>query len=331
MLRATTVCLALAVAHTTFAQTGAPLLLKPFDKGTTAELQAQSMSLASGSNTDADDQDFDLSLYDVSGRFTSAAGSELGKHLDGAALAIGFDFTYLSTDLEDSTTFPDQFVDQSVSIGMTGIKLSEWEISWQVGLGYAGTAPFGDGDAYYGLATLAGTRVLSREPGRFEALTILLDYDGNRSVFPDVPLPGFVYTKQVDEKLTLNLGFPFLGVTWKPIDKLTIDVLYAIPDFTQIRVGYDLTERLALFASLDSRTEAFHSNDLDNNLDRILFSQRRAELGIEYELWSQARFQIAGGYAFAQEFTQGFDARDDDEIFEPSDEPYLRTSLEVKW
>jgi hypothetical protein len=312
------------------AQSGGPLILLPFEKDTNVELRGQATVLASGENSNNSGQDFDLSIYDTSGRFSTGVGESLGKSFDGSSFRMGYDLTYMSTDLENSD-FPDQLTDQSVSFGMVGIKVGEWQMGWQAGLGYAGDSPFSDGDAYYGLGTVSFTRVYNTEPGRFEALTLLVDYDGNRTIFPDVPLPGFVYTREFGEQFTMNLGFPFLSLEYKPVEKLTLKILYAIPDYFELRADYALTERVGFFAALDSRSEAFHSNTLDNNLDRIMYQQRRAEAGVGLEVCKGAKIELAGGYAFGQEFTQGFDRRDDDEIFEPTDELYVRAGLEVKW
>jgi hypothetical protein len=40
---------------------------------------------------------------------------------------------------------------------------------------------------------------------------------------------------------------------------------------------------------------------------------------------------VAGGYAFGQEFSTGFDFRDTDKVAEPSDEPYVRMGFEARF
>jgi len=40
---------------------------------------------------------------------------------------------------------------------------------------------------------------------------------------------------------------------------------------------------------------------------------------------------VAGGYAFSQEFNVGWDLREPDRIAKPSDEPYVRVGLEVRF
>lgn len=315
------------------AQSGAPLILLPHENDKAVATRTTATVFEQGKAKGLD-RDFSLSIYDSFGRYHHHLTPDHDPA--GPTLVAGYDFTYMSTRLQNST-FPDQLVDQSVSLGIKNHKLGDWSLAYQVGLGYAGDTPFGDGDAWHGLATVAGTYVFNNQRGSYEAITLLVDYDGNRTIFPDVPLPGFIYTKQYGPNLTLNLGFPFASVAWKPTEQVELSFLYALPDFFALAAKYNLTEKAALFLRYDGRTEAFHSDAFDNNLDRILYEQRRIEAGVELTLVKPAAdtsgltvaFDTAVGYAFSQEFSQGFDFRDNDEIFDPTDEPYIRFGLNL--
>ena len=61
------------------------------------------------------------------------------------------------------------------------------------------------------------------------------------------------------------------------------------------------------------------------------FQQRRAEVGLRWEPRKDFLFSVAGGYAFGQEFSTGFDARDTDLVADVSDEPYLRFGVDIRF
>ena len=54
------------------------------------------------------------------------------------------------------------------------------------GGGFAGDNAFTDGSAFYGLANVTAIHSLGDDRGYM----LILDYNGNRSIFPDIPRPG---------------------------------------------------------------------------------------------------------------------------------------------
>ena len=228
---------------------------------------------------------------------------------------------------------PSNFVDTSVAFGVGLIDYEGWLGGITFGIGYAGAGAYDDGNAYYGKADF----VIGRKLDETTSIGFVIDYDGNRSAYPDVPLPGFAYTKQYDKNLSYTLGFPFSSVTWKPdpattLDhQLTIEARYQIPDAFDARIDYELIKEVGVYASYAQRYEAFKWDQLADGGDRVLFQQSRVEGGVIWRPLEQLTLTGAIGYAFAQEFNVGFDVRDQDRIAKPSDEPYLRVGLEFKF
>ena len=158
----------------------------------------------------------------------------------------------------------------------------------------------------------------------------VINYDGNRTIFPDIPLPGFQYTRPLDEALELAVGFPFSSVRWEPTEKLTIRGNFSFPDNLTGRIDYGYSDGIGIFAEVAARSEAFHADQLESD-DRLIFRQSRAEAGVRYRVEDRVSVVAAGGWAFSQEFSVGFDVRDDDEIAELDDAPYLRTAVELRF
>jgi hypothetical protein len=218
-----------------------------------------------------------------------------------------------------------------------------------LGVGSAGAAGapaggddfFADGNGWYGKASF----ILGRKINKTDGILFVIDYDGNRSYKPDIPLPGLVYRKLIfgnpdpsvtggafEPQLLLSVGVPYASVHWEPLDRLSVDVSYLIPDDFSARVDYDVLparKELGVYASFDSRRNSFHSEQLRHGGDRLFFYQRRAEVGFRWTPTPRVNLLAALGYAFGQELTKGFDTSDDDKITDFGDRPYLRVGLQV--
>jgi hypothetical protein len=302
------------------AQTGAELLIRPFEKGENFEFNAN----ATFQNQAEDDfgGGLNLNVYEASGRAREVRERAIPR--------IGYEATYLDIDSEPGVfgdLLPERLVDQSLAVGLAMPDLYGFRGGFTVGVGYAGDGPFGDANAWYGKATIAMGKEIDKETD----LGVFLDYDGNRTFLPDVPLPGFAYRKRVDERLILVAGVPLSTVEWTPDAHWKFELFWALIDSFDARITYKVTETFNVYGNLDSRRHAFHMDELEDTNDRLLFQERRAELGVQWEPRKDTRVIAAGGYAFGQEFGTGWDYRDDDEITELSDEPYVRLGLEMRF
>lgn len=316
----------LALAGIASAQTGPDLLLKSFDENRNYVGRADLIYGFDG-HTDNDDSDVQLSVINASGMMKLDLDSVAkGLSLNRAQPRGGFDFTTLNI-RSDDPALPDHFTDVSLGMGLGIGKGEKWVAGVSFAIGHASSNTFGDGNGWYGKADIA----IGYTFDEVQSLGIILDYDGNRSVYPDIPLPGFVYKRKITEELNLSLGFPYTDLEWKPDDRWTIALRYVIPDGGEASVEYKLVEAVRLYASFSNQNEAFHSNELEDEDDRVLFSQRRIEVGLRGTYNDQFSFFVAGGYAFGQEFEVGWDRRDTEELAELSDEPYARIGVELNF
>src|SRR6266403_763487 len=147
------VLLIACVALPARAQSGPDLLLKPWDQQERVEATVNGMFVENG-HTKQEDADFRLSIYETQGRFRLVPG-EL------ASPRVGYEFSYFA--LHPSTTrLPDQLVNQSVAVAMPVGTYEKWIFGLSLGAGYAGEAPFGDGDAWFGRGTFVAFRELDK-------------------------------------------------------------------------------------------------------------------------------------------------------------------------
>jgi hypothetical protein len=307
------------------AQVGPELLIKPFPKESQVEANA-SMSFQDSGHAKGTDAHFQLSTYDAEGRYRLIAGEE-------ASPRVGFSFTYL--DLDSSIVgLPRRAIDQSVGVALPIGKYEDWIFGLSVAVGYAGDSFFGDGDAYYGRGTIGAFKKLSET----ETLVLAIDYDGNRTFKPDVPLPGIAYSKRIQSNLLLTVGLPVTSIQWEPMEHVRVEFAYLLTDNVTARVGYEVAKGIEVFGSAAQRSEGFFLDNLPgDNKNRLLFQQRTAEVGVSYRTRDAGvgdrdlELTAAIGYAWDGEFSTGFDQSDSRLLADVSDEAYLRFALQLRF
>ncbi|MCC6578983.1 MAG: hypothetical protein IT440_00960 [Phycisphaeraceae bacterium] len=220
---------------------------------------------------------------------------------------------------------PDALIDHSIAFGARIFKQDNWTANLTAGVGFNGSSPYSDGDAWYGIADL----LLNYQVDDQSRWTFGVDYNGNRSIFPDIPLPFVYYTEQVSDTFSYDLGLPRTGIWWRPADKLTVSVDYFVPVTANAKVAYELAEHWSIFGQFRNGFHAYRPYDSDGDNRRFFFQQRRLEAGVAWSPCASCDFTFAGGYAFDQELSHGFDARDTDTVIEPSSEPYIRLALNL--
>lgn len=319
--------LATLTASSARAQTGPDLLLGSFNDGSNVVLGGDGF-FGAKTETDNDDEDVNLFIFNTSGRVKLDIDQFAPSlNINRAQPRAGYDFTLLSIDSDDPA-LPDQFSDTSIGFGM-GIAAGEkWRAGLSVAVGHASADPFGDGNGWYGKADL----LVGYDFNERESLGIVLDYNGNRTFLPDVPLPGILYTRKIDnDRYRITVGFPYSEITWRPDDSWILTFRYNIPDGGEANVEYKINEGLRVYASYQQQNDAFHWDELEDGRDRVIFSQSRAEIGLKGTYKENFSFLVAGGYAFDQEFEVGWDSRDTDTLAELDSAPYLRVGFELSF
>ena len=308
------------LASTAFAQTDESLLLTPWEKGKNIEARADAYifpeaHLGNGAGS--------LGFFEseIFGRYRLDLGYEMNP-------SVGYDWTYLNLNQTSrSATAPRldrPLNDASIAIGSPITKVGDnGFLAATAGIGYAGDAAFAEGRAWYGKGSIMygyrlhkGTDVL-----------ILLDYNGNRSVLPDTPLPAFAYSSRYDERLAYVVGFPVNSLLWNPTTTTKVVVNWYVPDSLSARGTWELSPHSALFAGYDQRRNQFRTREIQGD-NRLFFSEQRMEVGYKFEVIG-VRVEVAGGYAFGRSFDQGYDSRDLHRLARVGDEPFVRLSLGI--
>lgn len=321
--------ISLSLAAPAPGQTGPDLLLKQFRAEDQFELTSDWFI---GLTTETDNRDVEGDSFDLRAdifRLDSRIRLTPGLSEEGIARAqprAGLSVSAAQFDTFDPA-IPTRMLDTSIAVGMGVLAYSGWLGGVTIGAGVANSNNEDDGNGLYLEANFAIGKTFAND----DSFGIVINYDGNRTLLPDWPLPGAQYLRKVGDQLTLTLGFPFSGVVWEPNDTFSLRVNYVIPDSFNARADYKVLGDLALFGSLNSSTLATHWDELEDGDDRVFFERSQIELGISYDADpDKVKFIISVGYAFEQEFSSGFDTRDLDTLAEVDDGLYLRTGFELR-
>src|SRR6267142_6442466 len=232
-------------ASTTFAQSGPTLLIKPWPKEQFIESSIDALFFFDSTIKENGDR-YNLDVYESIGRIRLLPGNI-------ASPRIGYDFTYLDISSDDPR-LPRHLSDQSIGAGFAFAKFEGWIAGATLGVGYAGDTPFGDGGAWYGKADV----IVGKELNANSTLTIGIDYDGNRTFMPDVPLPGIEYSFKLPERdLQLVVGLPVNAIIWDASDRLKFEATYTALDRFDARASYLMAKHISVFGRLQSRETGF--------------------------------------------------------------------------
>lgn len=307
-----------ATGSTAEASSGAGLMLSPWQAEQQVELDADFFLQGKGDVRRSGGESIRLNTFESTGRLRL-------DPTDRRSPAVGYDFYQLELS-HDVGGLPERLSDQSVAVGFGLTEWEGWEIGATAGFGFAGDRPYSDSDAWYAKANLIASRQLDDR----SSLQLLLNYDGNRTIFPDVPLPGIAYNHELSDTFRYTAGIPYSAITWQPAQRFTLDLAYTIPYTVNATGTYDLTDSLDLFAGFYNRFRAFHQHgDVSNR--RVFFRQRRIEGGVRYGRGVNWELVAAAGFAFDQELRRGWDTRDLSNPTKFSSEPYLRLGFDVSF
>jgi hypothetical protein len=306
-----------ASAH---AQTGIELLVKNWEDNTSIEMNDLSGSFYAPGHEEDEPGRFTLNQVQSDGRarFGSIPGVAEGQKL----FYVGYSVNYLDLS-SHGPLLPDRLLDSSVAVGFPLAQFSGNNIlAFSGGVGYAGDNPFAQRTGSYGKGDLLFVHEF--EPGR--ELAFGLDYDGNRTADPDIPIPGFGYRASLNPNINYVVGFPYDSVEWRPWKFLTLSADYEFPQGVSATVSVRPIRKTRVFLTYRQEQDGFHIDDEPYDR-RLFFLQQRAELGAEFIPVKDVELIVAAGYAFDQRFYSGFDLSNLDIVTAVSDVPYVRCNV----
>lgn len=308
---------ALAIlVRTSHAQTTPDLLVKPWEDGQAIDTSSEGTFEAAGHTTETD-QTTRLSEIHEFGRWRILPDNP-------ATPRIGYDMLYYDVESHDPI-LPKHLFDTSIGFAQP---IHEFTNKWFAvvtgAVGYAGNSLFDDPHAVYA----KGDIIVGRQWGPNHAILVALDYDGNRTLLPDTPIPGIAFTNRYNPQLSYVIGFPYSSITYQPTDSLQLEAGYTLLNTFEAKLRYEFIKHLSVFGNYSDRLTPFHLDTLP--ADRRLFLQtHQVEIGLRWSPTNMIAVSVGGGWAFGQEISRGFDDRNLTPLRHISDAPFGRVLVEI--
>ena len=252
--------------------------------------------------------------WDSSGRI------RLSRQDPAPGIVIGYRINTMEVDSEAGAINGDLW---DVAI-VGGVRLGRIADRWEINLlGGAGTSQdnhWTDSDAIYPLAALDVSTALD-EHGAFH---FGIDYDGNRVLWPDIPLPYAAYVREWNSKWTTTLGLPTTSITYKPLEWVRLAVDYDFPDALTVGANLALLKNVILFAQYSRGTLGFHIHQRED--ERLFYELQRVSVGVR---WITKLFDasLGAGYGLEQQFDRGFDLTDTRKLAELNQQPFFSIKI----
>jgi hypothetical protein len=205
-------------------------------------------------------------------------------------------------------------VDGSLAFATPVATVGDWFIGALAGAGYAGDHPFSNSAAWYGLASVSAGRSFSNN----DKLLVWLDYNGNRTLFPGVPVPQFAYSGSLNKQTDYVIGIPESSIEFRPDPRLTLSLKYDAPFSFDGEIEWKLTGQLGAVLGYVTEEHAFHSADLPGS-KRVFVEEQRADAGLRWSASEHLKCSLLAGYGFGRHISTGFDDRDRSRVMSLSD------------
>ncbi len=294
------------------AQTAPSMLIQPWpDKPILAQTFDLPVYITDG-HVKGDDSDIQTFFWDSYGRV------KFDRQDQDPTFSVGYRFYSLSVDA-DRPDLDSSYNDLALVGAWNGEKVDGWRPGVIVGAGSSNDDHWREGDAIYGVAAFN----LSRQLSEHEALHVGVSFDGNRTVWPDIPLPYVSYVNAADPNFIYVLGVPQSSLIWRPNDTLELQLDYLFPSQFSGSVSAALCDNWAVFASYERQIHAFHEHDATRDGQRLFYSLEMVMAGLEWKETWLGDVRFGAGYAFNQQFDRGWDMRETRGAADASDQLLL--------
>jgi len=180
----------------------------------------------------------------------------------------------------------------------------KFENGWIAGanltVGSASDEPFASLDE----VTVRATAFLRVPQGERNAWLFTLNYSNYSEYFAGLPIPGIDYIYSPSDRFTLVLGFPFNMLEWRPLEKLTVQLVYQPVRTVKARLTYELFRPLRVYAGFDWDDDWYLRADRHVKSHRLFYYEKRLTGGIRFDL-RHVGFELSGGYAFDRFYFEG--------------------------
>jgi len=135
---------------------------------------------------------------------------------------------------------------------------------------------------------------------------IAANYSNNRPFLNNIPLPGFIYVKEMTQERQFIVGFPFILWQVPMSDHFSFRYFGLLPFAHRMKILYTKNRRIMPYVGFEQSPQTFFRHDREERYDRFFWFERRLQIGLEGKISKSMRFDLSGGLAFDRQF---FEAR----------------------
>lgn len=299
------------------AQVGPDLLIKPWAINQAFDFNSDSVFEFANPSRENHADDITLSSYHEFGRWRVLPDQI-------ATPTLGYDVSYFDVHTHDAA-LPGHLWNTEFGFSQPVAELQKWFVVLDGAAGYAGDTPYSDPHALY----FAGDVIVGRKFSADKALVIALNYDGNRTFLPDVPLPGFAFADRYNEHVSYVIGAPFNSIRYEPVNGLQVDLGWELVTTFSAKVGWEFKKHYFFYGDYTDKISAFQESATSDMNRRLYLHEHRVEGGFRYNPTELIKFSIGGGWAFGQEFSTGYQWYDGQPLRHVRDGPFVEALLQI--
>ena len=158
----------------------------------------------------------------------------------------------------------------------------------------------------------------------------MMSYASDREL--DFPLPGIALKWRPNDRLTALMGVPAFAVNWRPRPGWSVRAFYLIPRTVHAKVSCEVLRDVKLYGAFDWDSQHFFRHDRRDDSDRLQYYEKRATLGLSWQVTPRCTVDLGGGYAFGRFWFEesSYDERGESRI-DLDDGPFAFLKVNVRF
>ncbi len=143
------------------------------------------------------------------------------------------------------------------------------------------------------------------DPTDQTAWVFLLNFSNNRDFLPCVPIPGVAFIYHPSEQFQLTAGVPFSSVYWEPMAGVDLSAACVLLRTIHAELGYRPVKPVRLYVGFHWDNRRYFRHDRPDDDHRLFYYEKRATVGVQWEVSPNVTVEATGGYAFDRFWFEG--------------------------
>ena len=130
----------------------------------------------------------------------------------------------------------------------------------------------------------------------------IANYSNNRTFLNNVPLPGFLYVKEMTRERSMIIGFPIFYWMTPLGEDFSFRYFGILPWTHRLKFLYTKYKFILPYVGYEQAPQTYFRDDREKRRDRFFWFERRVGAGVEGGISRGFRFDFFTGWAFDRQF-----------------------------